>query len=130
MDFSGLFCLLGELFEEEKIEGGFILVGGEVAPSQSMDSFMPLWAHSWLASGKRFGLVSIHAGHGSDLEIGTYTPARNMIIYVFLFYTEYIVINRQQLRRWHHSGFVALGRSLAKRNADREARRSFVNYAE
>lgn len=57
-----------------------------------------------------------------------------MVMCFFLHHTgctEYIlVINRQQPRRWHHSGFVVLGRSLVKQNADREARRPFVHYVE
>lgn len=64
------------------------------------------------------------------------TRACDMIICVVLVccnhtrHTEYIVINRQQPRRWHHSGFVVLGRSFVKTSADREPRRPFDHYAE
>lgn len=68
-------------------------------------------------------LVSIHAG--SDLHhIGApehvkYIQVCNMVMSFFFSAIiqdiRSIVINRQQPQRWHHSGFVLLGRSLVKK---------------
>lgn len=100
-------------------------------------------ARSWLLS----ALLSAVGGRNLGLnprrlwspnwrpEHVKYTPACNMAMSFFFLSAiiqdiRSIVINRQQPQRWHHSGFVVLGRSLVKQNADREAPRPFAHYVE
>jgi hypothetical protein len=92
-------------------------------------------ARSWLLSGgKPMPAAALISKLGSKAR-EMYTSMRYDHMCGFVCcnhtrYTEYIVINRQQPRQWHHSGFVVQGRSFVKTSADREPRRPFVHYAE